>query len=304
VAEGERVEAVVRACDDDARDIGTVDEQLNGPAEHGTATEVFIELVPVAVAGRFASGGDDDAGTYLFHHPIVPLAYDASVSTPDDVPESDGPAYLAPYRRAVRTFGPSFEATLWASKPKQTGRFAVIASMMDLAGKRIVDAGCGLGDLAGFMREAGIDYESYVGLEAVEEMARAGAERGYERARFEAVDFAERAGGRDEVFAPFEPGVVVFSGSLNTFTFAEAEAVLAAAWSAASHGIVFNFLSARHHRTNAPDPSPARRWEPGDALAWALARTPRVLFRQDYFDGHDAAVAMIKRDAPGFEPIA
>lgn len=210
----------------------------------------------------------------------------------DPVSKPDAPDYLAPYADAVKTYGASFEATLWASKEKQGGRFAIIASMADLSGRVIVDAGCGLGDLAAFCEERGIQYGRYIGLEAMPGMVGAAREKGLAEARFEESDFAADTAVFDRLSKSDGTDLVVFSGSLNTFDQDAAFEVVARAFRSSREGVVFNFLSAKNHEKNPIDPAPAKRFEPSRMLELALGLTPKVLFRQDYFDGHDATIAM------------
>lgn len=206
------------------------------------------------------------------------------------------PEYLKPYARAVETHGASFEATLWLNRQKQTDRFRVMTEMMDLTGRVIVDAGCGLGDFAAYLREHGIEYGRYIGLEAMPEMVELARARKLPESRFEVSDFAadERCFARLRQSDGFD--VAVFSGSLNTFDEDHARAVVRRAFEAAGDGggVIFNFLSARHWKKHAPDPSPARRFDPVKMVEFAFGLTPRVVMRQDYMGGHDATVGMFK----------
>jgi SAM-dependent methyltransferase len=206
-------------------------------------------------------------------------------STPDK-------PYLAPYREAVRRHGATFEATLWLSREWQIGRFRVMTEMVDFTGRTILDAGCGLGDFAAALEEWGIGYGGYVGVEGMPELVAQARTRDLPEAKFIEADFVHDAA----AFA-MRPDLAVFSGSLNTLTQDEAIGVLERAWAASAEGVVFNFLSSRHGRTNAPDPSPARRFDPIEMLQWALSRTPVVQLRQDYFAGHDATIAMQRATA-------
>lgn len=217
----------------------------------------------------------------------------AMSDSPKETPAGGSPDYLAPYADAVRTHGATFEATLWASKEKQVGRFAVIAEMADLTGRVIVDAGCGLGDLASFCEERGIDYGRYIGLEAMPDMVRAGEARGLPEARFETVDFASDTGCFERLTKSDGFDLAVFSGSLNTFEPEHAFSVVREAFRHAREGVMFNFLSVRNHERSPINPAPAKRFDPAKMLDRALALTPRVRFRQDYFDGHDATIAMM-----------
>ena len=214
--------------------------------------------------------------------------------------ESGSGSYLEPYEKAVKRFGPTFEATLWHSKEGQLKRFGVIESAVDLRGARIIDAGCGLGDLAAYLRKHKVRFKDYVGLEAFKELVDAASARKIKRARFAIADFVDDAGAFEGHFPANEgamPDVVVFSGSLNALEIEQALAVLDRAWQACRQAVVFNFLSTRTGQASPTDPTPARRFDPLVMLDWALGRTPRVVFRQDYMGGHDATIVMLREGA-------
>ena len=210
------------------------------------------------------------------------------------------PDYLKPYTDAMKEHGPAFESTLWNSPEKQAARFDVIEGMVDLTGRIVVDAGCGLGDLAQRLTETGVEYGLYIGLEAMPEFVDAASAREIPEAACAVADFV--ADGRvfsdlqkHEILQGHPIDVVVFSGSLNTLGEEAMLNVLERAWEAAGEALVFNFLSTRHHRGPAGDETaPAFRVDPVRVLEWAMQRTPNVLFRQEYFQGHDATVAMMK----------
>lgn len=199
--------------------------------------------------------------------------------------------YLEPYRDALRRHGAGFSATLWASREAQRTRFDVILDMADFDGARIVDAGCGHGDLAAHLAERDVAHTAYVGLDAFAEQIDEARERSIERAVFEVIDFVHD----ERAFARHRPDWVCFCGSLNTMREEEARAVIGRAFNEARWGVVFNFLSDRTgFSTREEDLSPARRFDTLAMLDWALRHTPRVSFRQDYLDGHDATIAMRK----------
>ncbi|MBL0920576.1 MAG: class I SAM-dependent methyltransferase [Phycisphaerales bacterium] len=211
-----------------------------------------------------------------------------------------GAEYLAPYEIAAKRHGPSFEATLWASREAQRERFRVIADMADLSGRVLLDAGSGCGDLALHLREAAVVLARYIGLEGVASVAPAACSCAVPGAEFIQADFVAD----HSVFARLRPDVVVFSGSLNTLDQPDALAVLDRAWAAVrgapclaegrSAALVFNFLSDRcSERLRRQDSSPARRFDTAAMLGWALDRATGVRFRQDYLpEGHDATICM------------
>lgn len=196
---------------------------------------------------------------------------------------------LAPYRRAVADGAEGFDATLWASPATQRLRFEVIAGMADLCGRRIVDAGCGPGDLASYLAESGCEHREYTGVDGLETVIEQAQAREIPRSRFIAGDFVADPG----LLASLEGDVVVISGTLNTMADDQALAVLEAAWSAAGRALAFNFLSDRAVDPAPRQLAPARRLPTMRLLDWALSKTPHVRFRQDYFaGGHDATIAM------------
>ena len=217
--------------------------------------------------------------------------------------ESDAPSYLRPYQEAVAQHGPRFESLLWRNRDFQRTRFAVLVDAVDLTGRVVADMGCGNADLAEFLATHHVPLKRYIGVEGVPALAESS------RSRIAALgvagDIVEADFAAADLFTTLhaEHGVdvVMFSGSLNTFEQASALGVLDRAWSALAcdnpadgGALVFNFLSTDGPKPPSNDPTdPARRFDPGQMLAWARTKTPRVVFRQDYLDGHDAMIALL-----------
>lgn len=224
--------------------------------------------------------------------------------------------WLEPYKRAAARSGASFGTLLWRSEEFQRARFRVLAEMIDLTGRVVFDCGCGRADLLAYLAHEDVAYRAYIGIDAltvmVEHCERRIKAENLLRARVLHGDFAcagdafdgyirdlgantHAVGGGGEVF--------VFSGSLNTCEQAHALDVLGRAWRAIAPApgaerpgaaIAFNFLSARCGKKWASvNTGPAHRFDPHALLAFALERTPKVLFRQDYLEGHDATIVML-----------
>jgi SAM-dependent methyltransferase len=170
--------------------------------------------------------------------------------------------------------------------------------MVDLRGRVLVDAGCGLGDLAAYLAEKRIGVGRYVGVDAFAGVVAGARERGLAGAEFVELDFAHRPAEFGGLIRDAGADVVVFSGSLNTFDQADALAIVGVAFAAARVGVVFNFLSAASPKVRKDPDDPARRFDPAAVLAWALGQTPRVRMRSDYLRGHDATVAMMHQRGP------
>ena len=211
---------------------------------------------------------------------------------PRATPDARAP-YLAPYRDAIDRHGPTFEATLWRSKEFQRARFAALCDATDLTGRVVLDAGCGRADFARYLLEHEVQYGRYIGLDAMPELMEAGKALGAPESEFHVRDFVADPGAF--AAASRTPDVIVFSGSLNTLRYDETLRVLDHAWEVCAEALLFKVLSTRCPQAARTSPDdPAHRFDPLALLEWALARTPSVLFRQDYLRGHDATIALWK----------
>jgi SAM-dependent methyltransferase len=197
--------------------------------------------------------------------------------------------YLEPYRRSSRHHGAQFGVTLWASPGSQQRRFEVFAQMCDFTGRRVLDAGCSRGDLALFLRDRGIAYHHYVGVDALPQVIEFARSRDIPRATFLAADFVRQPA----ALATGEPDLICISGSLNTMPDDLVLRVLGLAWQATRKSLIFNFLSDRCGEQAPPQDDYARRLNTLALLDWAFEQTWCVSFRQDYFKhGHDATILM------------
>jgi SAM-dependent methyltransferase len=151
------------------------------------------------------------------------------------------PFYLFPYHEARQHGAKGIHALLWTSKEGQVIRFDVIARSCPLAGKRILDVGCGRADLLGYLLERGIVPAHYTGMEMIPATIRSARRRKYERCAIVAADFV-----REPEKLKVGADVVIFSGSLNTLTRPQFYSTLRAAWEAAGECLVFNFLSSKY----------------------------------------------------------
>ena len=204
-------------------------------------------------------------------------------------PAGPVPVYLRPSHEARQLGSRGFDALLWTSREGQRVRFDAIARLCPLAGRRIVDAGCGRADLLGRLLELGIVPAHYTGLEMIPATARAARRKRYERCRIVVADFV-----REPERLRVGADMLVFSGSLNTLTRPQLYRTLRAAWEAAGEALVFNFLS-----------SPT--WCGEDWLTWhrrdtvldfcqSLGGEPR--FDESYLEG-DCTIAVARKPGVG-----
>jgi SAM-dependent methyltransferase len=200
------------------------------------------------------------------------------------MPEEAAATYLEPYVRAARQWGAGFQALLWASTKTQRARFEAIRRIHPLAGKSVLDAGCGRADLMAYLLDRGTPPADYVGLEAVETLAAAAESRHYPDTRIVRGDFV-----RDPARLFVGADVIVFSGSLNTMAGDLFYGTLRRAYDATAEAVVFNFLAS---------PGLAGKdflvWHRRqDVMSFAHDTADAVLALADYLPG-DCTVAMIK----------
>jgi Methyltransferase domain len=198
---------------------------------------------------------------------------------------SPSPAsYLAPYTRARQRKLRGARALLWVGPRDQRIRFEAIVRNCALAGRRVLDVGCGPADLLGYLRRRQIVPAHYTGLEAQSWLVRLARRRRYPDCTIVRADFVQEPGA-----LAVGADVVIFSGSLNLLPSPEFYRALRAGWAATDEWLVFNFLS-------TPELSNADWlfWHPRAAvlrLAQQLSADVRV---DDSYEKGDCTVVMRK----------
>ena len=204
------------------------------------------------------------------------------------------PSYLRPYLEAEKRHGAGFRATLWANRASQRRRFDILAETYSLTGRRILDAGAGMGDLLAYLEETERPPSHYVGLDALVHVTDAARQRVFKTpAEFLCGNLLERPA----LLRHGAPEVVVLSGTLNAFSDAEFRRLLDLAFEATERCLLFNFLSTRHSDRFPADAGISRRRDPLRVFEYGLNHTRSVIVRHDYFDGHDCTMAWLKEPA-------
>ena len=186
------------------------------------------------------------------------------------------------YTRRLQQYGPEPRAVDWGSPQSQVLRFSVLCEIGSLAGASILDVGCGLGDLYGYLRTAGInvDYTGYDITPALLEAAR----RRFPEGRFLERNIA------DLPEADLEPGwdYVIASGIFylrQQDPDAYLREMVGRLSRLARRGVAFNTLSARASERSAGE----YYADPIMVVGACLDLTPRVVLRHDYMP-HDFTV--------------
>lgn len=115
----------------------------------------------------------------------------------------------AHYGELYRRYGASHQAVQWSSRETQERRFDVLCDVI-ASGDSVIDLGCGLGDLLGYLRERKGFRGRYLGLDFVPDFVEH-ARKAY--AADAAASFAEFDITKDAL--PGDYDVVVTSGMFN-----------------------------------------------------------------------------------------
>jgi SAM-dependent methyltransferase len=184
-------------------------------------------------------------------------------------------ALLKRYSDRLAQNGPTILALGW-SKPKHKLRYRVLLeywlSPPPTQPLRVLDFGCGFGELFGYARERDMPIE-YTGLDISADLVRVARER-YPATRFLCMDpFVENL---DEKFD------VILSSGVHNYRLSDNPGFIERSFALFNRlsliGFAANFLSSRVNYRNEHNYYSA----PEDILSLALAYTSRVILRHDY----------------------
>jgi len=176
------------------------------------------------------------------------------------------------FRLHLQMHGPNWRGLGWQSRHNQERRFAVLMEVGALSDTRVLDIGCGVGDLYGYMLRQGVRVR-YTGMDILPEMVAHGRER-YPDARFEVGDALQGLG--SERF-----DYVLCSGAFNV-NFGNNEAavrkILPQLLARCTRGVAINFLSTRARERDAI----LYNYDPQATMAFCRTLTPRVRLVEGY----------------------
>ncbi|MFP4106516.1 MAG: class I SAM-dependent methyltransferase [Phycisphaerae bacterium] len=169
----------------------------------------------------------------------------------------------------------SFDILDWADPQSQRTRFRVLMENVDLHGKRLLDVGCGLADLLGYLQEHNVEVD-YTGVDLLEPMAAVARRRQPEATIITGDIFGDNC-----LFEPGSFDVTFCSGTFNLNLGNNLEflsVALRSLFRLAREKVVFNLL---HHRVRYDDPK-YYSFSPEHVLA-VLAEMPcRATIIDDY----------------------
>ncbi len=196
----------------------------------------------------------------------------------ESIPAPDGELYNQQtvedfFRLHVQLFGNDWRALGWQSRQTQYRRFAVLAQVGPLEHTRVLDVGCGLGDLYDYLRRHRIPVD-YTGYDLLPEMIERARKR-FPRLRFEVRDVLQGLG-------PERFDYILSSGAFNV-NFGDnlraVRQVMRQMVQQAERGVAINFLKWTPGASRDPV---FQYYNPQAMLTFAQTLCERVRLREGY----------------------
>lgn len=178
------------------------------------------------------------------------------------------------YQRLLDEHGQSHKALNWGSREGQYLRFKILAEIGVLEGKRILDVGCGLGDLAEWLAQNNI-LTDYTGIDITPGLlARA-------RKNYPGLKFVEGSILDEALLIGQQFDFVFASGIFYSYKIggdAWLRRAVSRMWGLCNEGIAFNSLSAWADTYDIDE----YYADPPSTVEFCRTLTPRVTMRHDY----------------------
>ena len=192
------------------------------------------------------------------------------------------------FRLHLHLHGPNWRGLGWQSRRSQLRRFAVLLEVGPLANTRVLDIGCGVGDLYHALRRRG-SAVTYTGFDILPEMV-AHARRRFPEAQFEVRDVLQGLG-------PERFDYVLCSGAFNVNfgrNVAAVQGVLSELLRCCTRGAAINFLSTRARDRDAI----LFNYDPETLFAYGQTLTPHVRLLEGYLPNDFTLYLYPQRDEP------
>ncbi len=189
------------------------------------------------------------------------------------------------YGSKLKQYGHDTRSLGWIPGGRKA-RFTALTGIGDLNGSRILDVGCGFGDLYGFLRGRGIQVD-YTGIDINPEFIEI-AKNAYREARFIAGDFDDDLL-KEEFDWSFAAGIFTIRISDND---AFIKTTLRKMLSVSRKGLSADFLMPTYSSNDA-----YWRVEPGEILRFCQTLSRRIAVRCDYM-ADEYCVYLYKNDRP------
>lgn len=183
------------------------------------------------------------------------------------------------YENAIKRYGCTAKGLNWNSKQSQHLRFEAIYEFLApyLAFSKIVDAGCGFGDLYLFLQKMGALPRKYVGYDVLDEAVFVAHKRTQQRILK-----------RNILHDDLEPAdFYIASGSMNILNRFETFLFIRRCFDASMQGVVFNLLKGDEKEGHF------NYFLPEEIEMYASEFAADVMIKDDYMEG-DFTVMLLK----------
>jgi SAM-dependent methyltransferase len=203
---------------------------------------------------------------------------------------------VAFFRNLLEQHGPVPQALDLGLRPRQDVRFGVLGALLESrTNASVLDVGCGLGDLCGFLRAKGWNGK-YVGIDIVPELID-NARKRFPNEDFRVLDLAAQVAESPPDQLPGLEADFVYESGIFNYTLpsrtelANANTMLSAMFSACRVAVVCDWMSSF---VDFVKPGTCH-WSPETVLIMSRRLTRRITLRMDYLP-FEFAVTLWKDD--------
>jgi SAM-dependent methyltransferase len=191
------------------------------------------------------------------------------------------------YTDLIEHYGVDVRAMNWASRESQQLRFSVLAQVGQLRGTRVLDVGCGMGDLFGWLKEAGVDVE-YTGIDITPKMIETARER-FPKENFEVKSLHDIQSEKTECYDYGIASGIFYYRQIEPFEFMKE--MVTHLFRICNTAIAFNSLSAWATEKEGGE----FYADPLETLTFCRTLTPWIVLRHDYH-ARDFTIYLYKRE--------
>jgi SAM-dependent methyltransferase len=201
--------------------------------------------------------------------------------------ECNKAAHQAYYTEQLGKFGTEIGSVGWSNEQSQLVRFRVLSEVGIMPETSVLDVGCGLGDLYGYLESLFKAPPHYIGVDVTPRMIET-AQAKYPSGKFLVHDILDPGASALEADFVFASGIFALL-DLEQDPYGIMRRLIQAMFRRCRAGIAFNSLSSW-----TPNPEPGKFFvDPVKALALCHDITPWLSLRHDYMP-HDFTVYMYK----------
>jgi SAM-dependent methyltransferase len=188
------------------------------------------------------------------------------------------------YQSALDDYGESPRSLRWVSYQSMATRFRYLVEGLDIKGRSILDAGCGMGDLLPYLHTKTDDF-SYLGMDINPNLIKIA------KKRYEGHSFAVGNPFNGQLDRRFD--LVISSGVMNTNVKGwqkHRKTMIKNAFELASEAFAFNMAGALAKAQETPKIAYANA---ADILSYCAKLTPKLIFKSHYLPD-DFTIVMFK----------